>query len=101
MEYDVQFESGDDAYDRLKEEYDKLKITCDKLHLRYGDLFVENKELRARYVSLYEMLLAHLEDEKSRKVYLVDKYQRENNEIGAKLTGLKQTKIRDLGLKEE
>ena len=93
MEYDVSFEQPDDAYDRLK-------VSNDKLNLDYGDLVIENKELRARYISLYEMLKVHLEDEKSRKVYLIDKYQKESNEVDTKLMGLKQTKIRDLGLKE-
>ena len=75
LEYDIQFESGDDAYDRLQEKYDRLVV---------------------RYLSLYDALQDHLKDEKERKVYLIDKYLKDNNDITTKVEGLKQTRKRDL-----
>ena len=90
LEYDLSYDEPDDAMDRLKENFDKVQ-------LEYGALYVEHKELRARYVSMYEALLSRVENEKARKVYLIDKYQKENNDIDTELLGLKQTKRRDLG----
>jgi len=75
LEADYVFESGDDAMSRLQEKYDRLVV---------------------RYASLADAMVTRLKDEKDRKVYLIDKYQRENNEITTEIEGFKNTKLRDL-----
>lgn len=75
IEYDVIFDNSQDAMDRLQAKYDRLVV---------------------RYLSMYDALQEHLKDDKDRKAYLIDKYQKDNNDITTKIEGLKQTKLRDL-----
>jgi hypothetical protein len=102
FEYDVSFEEPDDAYDRLKKNYDELQLS-------YGELFVEHKKLKEghvskekydtlveRYLLVHTALVARIEDEKGRSVYLIDKHTKNSNDLSTELVGLKQTKERDL-----
>lgn len=75
LEHEDVFENADDAMDRLQDKYDKLVI---------------------RYLSLYDALQLHHKKDFDRKNYLIDIYQKENNDITTKIEGLKQTKLRDL-----
>ena len=80
MEYDVTFDTADDAMDRLRKENDILK-----------------KEYRL----LYEAFKARLEDDKGKKMYYIDKNPKDLNDIKTVENSIKQARIRTLGVEGE
>jgi len=92
-EHEDVFDNADDAMSRLQDKFDNMSIAFD-------NLAEFNSKLIVRYKSVCDMLRVHLEDDKGRKIYLIDKYQKDNNDISTKLEGLKQTMLRDLDNKK-
>ena len=75
-EHENVFQNSQDAYDLLQKKYDTLVI---------------------EYNLLYDSLQIHLSDDKDRKIYLIDKYSKDNNNITSKIIAIKQAKVRAIG----
>lgn len=73
LEYDDVFENAQDAYDELKEKYDKLVI---------------------EYDVLYRALMGDLEESIKMKTHLIDRYQKDINDISTRQESIKQAKKR-------
>jgi hypothetical protein len=75
MEYDVSFEEPDDAYDRLRQDMSTLI-----------------KE----YIILYNALMGHLEESKSIKRHMMDRYTKDSNDLDMTIQSIKTARTRAL-----
>jgi len=86
LEYDYQFESSQDGYDRLDAKYEKLRI--------------DYELLKKEYIILYNALMGHLDEAKKRKLYHIDRNPKELNDIKMTEDSIKQARVRTLGKEE-
>ena len=75
LEYDVSFEQPDDAFDRLR-----------------ADMATLTKE----YIILYNALMGHLEESKSIKRHMMDRYTKDSNDLDMTITSIKTARVRAL-----
>ena len=74
LEEDV-FENADDAYDRLEKDFEELKT---------------------EYIILYNAIMGDLEESQRIKVHLIDRYQKDGNDIAQRILSIKNARRRSL-----
>ena len=74
-EHEDVFDNADDAMSRLQDKYDTLK---------------------REYVILYNALMGDLEESKRIKSHLIDRYQKDSNDIESRIQSIKNAKQRTL-----